>query len=353
MYFVKLADCELCTKLIGIKCAKQKNNIFRLDRHTGMPYNVHRNKRKRQHRKGKINMKKIGFIGLGIMGRPMAKNLLAGGVELVVTDLNREVVTELSGMGAATGTYSEIAKQCDIIFTILPNGSIVQDVLFGEGGLAEGLVEGKLVCDMSSVTPTESKICYGRLKEMGVGFVDAPVSGGEPGAVAGTLAIMCGGDKEDYDALLPYFDIMGSSSLLIGPSGSGSVTKLANQVIVNLGIATVSEALVLATKAGADPMKVYQAIRGGLAGSAVLDAKAPMMCARNFKPGGKISINHKDIKNVINTAHDLDVPLPLTAELFEIMQALKVSGHMDDDHAGIVQYFEGLAGVTVKSDLTD
>ena len=141
---------------------------------------------------------------------------------------------------------------------------------------------------------------------------------------------------------------VGNSSLLIGGSGSGSVTKLANQIIVNLGIATVSEALVLATKAGADPMKVYQAIRGGLAGSAVLDAKAPMMCARNFVPGGKISINHKDIKNVMATAHDIDVPMPFTSQLFEIMQNLKITGHFDDDHCGIVQYFEKLAGVEVK-----
>ena len=296
---------------------------------------------------------KVGFIGLGIMGRPMAKNLLNAGVELVVSDLNTEAVNELVSLGAEAGTYEQIGQKCDIILTILPNGKIVQDVLFGESGVSKTLTAGKLVCDMSSVTPTESKTCYSKLKELGVGFVDAPVSGGEPGAIAGSLAIMCGGDEKDFDALQEIFGILGNSSLLIGPSGSGSVTKLANQIIVNLGIATVSEALVLATKAGADPMKVYKAIRGGLAGSAVLDAKAPMMCARNFVPAGKISINHKDIKNVVNTAHDLDVPLPLTAELFEIMQALKVSGHMNDDHAGIVQYFEQLAGVEVKSDITE
>lgn len=294
---------------------------------------------------------KVGFIGLGIMGKPMAKNLLKGQVELIVSDLNQEAVKELTNLGAEAGSYEEIGEKCDIVLTILPNGAIVQDVLFGEKGVTKTMAAGKLVCDMSSVTPLESKTCYAKLRELGIGFVDAPVSGGEPGAVAGTLAIMCGGDEVDFERLKPLFDILGSSSLLIGDSGSGSVTKLANQIIVNLGIATVSEALVLATKAGADPMKVYQAIRGGLAGSAVLDAKAPMMCARNFVPGGKISINHKDIKNVINTAHDLDVPLPLTAELFEIMQALKVGGHMDEDHAGIVQYFEKMAGVEVKSDI--
>lgn len=291
----------------------------------------------------------IGFIGLGIMGKPMAKNLLKSGQELMVSDLNKAAVDEVAAAGAKVGSYKEIGDSCDIIITILPNGAIVQNVLFGKDGVAEGLSAGKVVCDMSSVTPGESQTCYAKLKELGVGFVDAPVSGGEPGAIAGTLAIMCGGDQADFEAMGPCFDILGSSALLIGPSGSGSVTKLANQVIVNLNIAAVSEALVLATKAGADPMKVYKAIRGGLAGSAVLDAKAPMICARNFKPGGKISINHKDIKNVLATAHAIDVPMPFTAQLFEVQQALKVGGHMDDDHGGYVQYFEQLAGVEVRS----
>ena len=297
-------------------------------------------------------MHRVGGIGLGIMGRPMAKNLIKGQVELMVADLNPAAVAELTALGAVEGTYEEIGRECDIVFTILPNGAIVQSVLFGPQGLAKAMAAGKLVCDLSSVTPTESRTCYEKLKEQGVGFVDAPVSGGEPGAIAGTLAIMCGGEEADFNRLAPYFEIMGSSHVLIGGSGTGSVTKLANQIIVNMGIAAVSEALVLATKAEADPMKVFQAIRGGLAGSAVLEAKAPMMCARNFKPGGTITINHKDIKNVINTAHELDVPLPLTAGLFEILQALKVGGHMGDDHAGIVQYFEQLAGVMVQSDLT-
>ncbi len=297
-------------------------------------------------------MNKTGMIGLGIMGRPMAKNLLNAGVELLVSDLNQAAVDELVGLGARDASYRTIGEECDVIFTVLPNGAIVQSVLFGEDGVASGLSAGKLVCDLSSVTPTESRTCYEKLRALGVGFVDAPVSGGEPGAVAGTLAIMCGGDKADFEALRPYFDILGSSALLIGASGAGSITKLANQVIVNLNIAAVSEALVLASKAGVDPMKVYHAIRGGLAGSAVLDAKAPMMCARNFKPGGTIRINHKDIKNVLETAHAIDVPMPFTAQLFELQQALKVAGHLDDDHGGYVQYFEQLAGITVQSDET-
>lgn len=298
-------------------------------------------------------MEKVGFIGLGIMGKPMAHNLLKAGVDLMVCDLNQDAVNELVAAGAKEGSYSEIGAVCDVIMTILPSGPVVQTVLFGENGVARTIRKGSLVCDLSSVTQNESRYCYDRLKEMGVGFVDAPVSGGEPGAIAGTLAIMCGGDEADYNRLVPYFEILGSSSLLIGPSGSGSVTKLANQIIVNLNICAVSEALVLATKAGVDPMKVYKAIRGGLAGSTVLDAKAPLMCARNFVPGGKISINHKDIKNVLATAHDLDVPVPFTAQLFEVQQTLKAHGHFNDDHGGYVQYFEALAGIEVKSDIKE
>ena len=256
---------------------------------------------------------KTGFIGLGIMGRPMAKNLLKAGKELLVSDLNKESVADVVNAGAQEATYAEIGEQCDRIIIMVPSGAISKSILFGENGVASSIKEGAIVCDMSSVTPVESKECYDGLKAKGVGFLDAPVSGGEPGAVNGTLAIMAGGDAEDFEAMQEYFDILGSSALLIGESGSGSVTKLANQVIVNNTIAVVSEAFVLAAKAGADPKKVYEAIRGGLAGSAVMDAKIPMIIERNFKPGGPIRINHKDIKNVVNTAHSIDVPIPYTA----------------------------------------
>ena len=290
----------------------------------------------------------IGFIGLGIMGKPMAKNLLKAGQELMVYDTNPAPAEELKIDGACGGTLREIGETCEIVFTSLPNGSIVQSVLFGEEGVASALKAGAVVCDCSSVTPGESRFCWEKLHEQGVGFVDAPMSGGEPGAVAGTLAFMAGGEQKDFDAVKPYLEMMGASALLVGGPGIGSVTKLANQVIVNNTIAVVSEAFVLAVKAGADPVKVYEAIRGGLAGSAVLDAKIPMIVERNFKPGGKISINHKDMKNVINTAHELDVPVPYSAQLFEILQSLKIHGHMEDDHGGIVQYFEALADVVVK-----
>ena len=293
-------------------------------------------------------MSKVGFIGLGIMGKPMVRNLLKAGIEIMVCDLNEQAVKEVVDCGAQTASYHEIGESCDIVFLILPNGDISKSVLFDNDGVAQALTTGKIVCDMSSVTPVESKECFEKLAKIGVGFVDSPVSGGEPGAVNGTLAFMAGGRQEDFDKLMPYYKIMGSSAVLIGESGSGSVTKLANQIIVNNTIAIVSEAFVLATKAGADPVKVYEAIRGGLAGSTVLDEKLPMIVERNFVPGGKISINHKDIKNVVNTAHAIDVPIPYSAQLYEILQTLKIHGHMNDDHSGIVQYFEALADVQVK-----
>ncbi len=293
-------------------------------------------------------MKKVGFVGLGIMGRPMAENLIKGGCSLLVYDVSKEAVAALEQRGAKASTLAEIGKECEVIFTILPNGTIVKDVLFGEKGIATTIKPGSTVADLSSVTPAESVYCAERLAKLSVGFIDAPVSGGEPKAIDGTLAFMAGGSSESFEKILPYFNIMGSSALLIGGNGSGSVTKLANQIIVNMTIAAVSEAFVLATKAGADPEKVYLAIRTGLAGSTVLDAKLPMILNRNFRPGGKIAINHKDIKNVLSTAHELDVPLPLTAQLFEIMQSLKVRGLFNEDHSAIVKYFESVADIEVK-----
>ena len=291
---------------------------------------------------------KVGFIGLGIMGRPMAKHLVAAGLDVMVSDLNPVPVQELVADGAKTGTYAQIGEQCDIVMTILPTGAIVQSVLFGEDGVAAHLKPGSIVVDHSSVTPVESHECYDKLKEIGVDFLDAPVSGGEPGAKAGTLAIMVGGDEPVFEKAKEVMQPYASSILLTGGCGSGSITKLANQIIVNNNIAIVSEALTFAVKAGADPEKVYKAIRTGLAGSAVLDAKAPMMYNRNFVPGGTIKVNHKDITNVVRTAHAIDAPIPYTAQLYEIMQTLKVHGHMMDDHSGIVQYFEALADVKVE-----
>ncbi len=295
-------------------------------------------------------MNKIGFIGLGIMGRPMVSNLLRAGYEILVNDLSEKAVAAVTENfpNAVYASAAEIGEKCDVIFTILPTGAIVKSVLFGENGVASTVKAGALVVDMSSVTPGESRECSERLAKLGVSFLDSPVSGGEPGAIDGTLAFMAGGEQASFDRAKPYFEVMGASATLVGGSGSGSVAKLTNQVIVNLTIAAVSEGFVLAAKAGADPEKVWQAIRGGLAASAVLDAKIPKMMDRDFAPGGKISINRKDIGNVLSAAHELDVPAPLSAQLYEIMQSLKVAGQMDEDHASIVKYFERLADCEVK-----
>ena len=289
-----------------------------------------------------------GFIGLGIMGKPMAKHLLKGLGELAVYDLEEGPVRELTGLGAVCMTPAEMAERCEVIHCILPTGSIVQNVLFGEGGVLENADALKIVCDHSSVTPGESRVCAEKLALEGIAFVDCPVSGGEPKAIDGTLAFMAGGKRADFDVLKPHFEAMGSSAVLVGDVGSGSIAKLVNQVIVNLNIAAVSEAFVLCEKAGADPRKVYDAIRGGLAGSTVLDAKIPKILAGDFAPGGTIKVNRKDINNVLSTAKDCECPMPLSSQLFEIMQYLADHGHLMDDHSGIVQYFEELAGVEVR-----
>lgn len=295
-------------------------------------------------------MKKIGFVGLGIMGKPMVRNLLKAGFPVTVYDIVEDAVKTLVAEGAkGASSAKELAHGQDVVITMVPSGPIVRSLLNGEDGILAGVEAGTVIMDMSSVTPVESKEFAGLAAEKGCAFLDAPVSGGEPGAIDGTLAIMVGGEQETLDQVRDVLDAMGSSVTLVGPNGSGSVTKLANQVIVNLNIAAVSEALILATKAGADPKKVYEAIRGGLAGSTVLDAKAPMMFRRNFKPGGPIKINLKDITNVMDTAKNLDLPLIMTGVLQQIMHSLKATGHLMDDHSGIVQFYENISGVIVKT----
>jgi len=291
-------------------------------------------------------MSKVGFVGLGIMGKPMCKHMLEGGIDLTVTDLNKALVDEMVALGAKTGTYEEMAKSCDIVMMILPNAGISRSVI---EEMKPFLAPGKIVVDMSSVTPGDSRACYDSLKEVGVKFVDSPISGGENGAIAGTLAIMCGGDQDAFEALEFIFKTIGSSWLLIGGPGAGSICKLVNQSIVNINLCAVGEALTFAEKAGADPMKVFEAIKGGLAGSEVLRTKAPMMCERNFVPGGTILVNRKDVKNVLATAHEIECPMPFTAQVYEVQNALVVDGHLKDDQSSYVTYFERLAGVTVHT----
>ena len=294
-------------------------------------------------------MEKIGFIGLGIMGKPMAKNLLKAGYEIVVHDINHSAVAEVVAAGAkAAASAKEVAAQCDIIITMLPNSPHVKEVVLGANGIIDGAKPGAIVVDNSSIAPLVAREVAAKLAEKGIEMLDAPVSGGEPKAIDGTLSIMVGGKKDIFDQCYPILKAMAGSVVLTGDVGAGNVTKLANQIIVALNIAAMSEALVLATKAGVEPELVYQAIRGGLAGSTVLDAKAPLVMDRKFNPGFRINLHIKDLQNVLDTSHECGVPLPLTAAVMEMMQALKVDGKGDNDHGGLIQHYEKLAQVQVK-----
>jgi 2-hydroxy-3-oxopropionate reductase len=294
-------------------------------------------------------MFKIGFIGLGIMGKPMSGNLLKAGYKLVVLDLNQNAMDELVSLGAEkAATPKEIANTCEFIITMLPNSPQVKEVVLGENGLIEGLKTGSVFVDMSSISPIVSRELCRKLEEKGVEMLDAPVSGGEPKAKDGTLSVMVGGKKDIFEKCFPILKAMAASVVYTGSIGAGNITKLANQIIVALNIAAMSEALVLASKAGVEPELVYQAIRGGLAGSTVLDAKAPLVMDRKFNPGFRINLHIKDLGNALDTSHEIGVPLPLTSAVMEIMQALKVDGLGENDHGSLIQYYEKLAKVEVK-----
>ena len=294
-------------------------------------------------------MKKIGFIGVGIMGKPMAKNLLKAGYPLVVFDLNPVPAKEVVEAGAREGkSCSDVAARSEVVITMLPNSPDVRAAVLGKDGVLEGAQPGTILVDMSSIAPLAAKEIAEKANEKGVTMLDAPVSGGEPKAVDGTLAIMLGGPEDAFDEVKDILAVMGGSVTRVGEIGSGNMTKLANQIIVALNIAAMSEAMVLAVKAGVDPEKVYQAIRGGLAGSTVLDAKMPLVLDGNFKPGFRIELHIKDMMNALETAHELAVPIPLSSQVLEFMQALKADGKAKDDHGGIVQFFEKLSGVEVR-----
>jgi 2-hydroxy-3-oxopropionate reductase len=296
-------------------------------------------------------MPRLGFIGLGIMGKPMCKNLLKKtGGPVVVYDIVEAPVQELVAAGAKrVDSAKQVAAESDIVFTMLPNSPDVKAAVLGPGGVLEGAKPGTIIVDMSSIAPAASKEIAAKACERGVEMVDAPVSGGEPKAIDGTLAFMVGGKETVFNQVKDLLATMGASVTLVGDVGSGNLAKLANQMIVALNIAAVSEALVLATKAGADPEKIYKAIRGGLAGSTVLDAKAPLMMKGNFKPGFRINLHIKDMQNALDTAHELGVPVPLSAQVLEIMQALRTDGKAGNDHGGIVQFYERLAGIEVRT----
>ena len=294
-------------------------------------------------------MKKIGFIGLGIMGKHMSKNLLKAGYPLVVYDIVAEAVDEAVKAGAEKGTSpKDVAAKTDAIITMLPNSPHVKEVVLGKNGIIETMRPGSILIDMSSIAPLVSREVAAALAAKKIRMLDAPVSGGEPKAIDATLSIMVGGNRADFDEYLPILKTMGASVVLCGEIGAGNVTKLANQIVVAANIAAVSEALVLATKAGVNPDLVFQAIRGGLAGSTVMDAKAPMMLDRNFKPGFRINLHIKDLNNVLDTAKGISAPTPLTEEAMKMMLSLRDDGMGDNDHSALVRYYEKIAGIEVR-----
>ena len=291
----------------------------------------------------------IGFIGLGIMGAPMAINLLKAGYDLVVYDILPERIELVSRKGAEKArSAAEIAGKSDVIITMLPNSPHVKEAVMGAGGVLDGAKPETILVDMSSIAPLASKEISEACAKKGVVMLDAPVSGGEPKAIDGTLSIMVGGKKETFEAVYDILMTMGANCVLCGEIGAGNTTKLVNQIIVALNIAAVGEALALGVKAGVNPELIFNAIKGGLAGSTVLSAKAPMVMNGDFKPGFKIDLHIKDLQNALDTGHAVGVPLPLSAYAMEIMQLLKSEGYGQEDHCAIVKYYEKLSGIKVR-----
>ncbi|MBI3456893.1 MAG: 2-hydroxy-3-oxopropionate reductase [Candidatus Rokubacteria bacterium] len=291
----------------------------------------------------------IGFIGLGIMGRPMAKNLVKAGHTLVVHNRSQAAVEELVGLGAkSAGSPEAVARETRAIILMLPNSPDVELVALGPRGLAEGVHAGQTVVDMSTISPIVSRKVGAALAKKGARMLDAPVSGGEKGAIEGTLSIMVGGDAAVFQEVLPIFQAMGKTITHLGPLGSGGFTKLANQIIVAVNLTALAEALVLAAKAGLDIELTLKALGGGLANSRCLEQKTPNYLAHEFKPGFKIDLHYKDLGLITEAARALGVPLPTTAVVQELFSALRVRGGGGLDHSGIVTLLEHLAGVEVR-----
>ena len=288
---------------------------------------------------------KIGWIGLGIMGKPMAKNLLKAGYELWVNNRSQGPMEELAACGAHAATRKELAENAEVIITMLPNGPQVREVILGD--VIKDMRPGQIFIDCSSISPVVSKEIAAALAEKGVEMLDAPVSGGEPKAIDGTLSFMVGGKQAVFDRCKDILGAMGASVTRCGEVGAGNTTKLANQIIVACNIQAVAEAFTLAQKAGVDPEVVYKAIRGGLAGSTVLDAKGPMMIAGNDKPGFKIDLHIKDLNNALDCAHTVGAPVPMTAAVQEILQWLHNNDCGENDHSAIAKYYEHLTGIRI------
>ena len=291
----------------------------------------------------------IGLVGLGIMGKPMARNLMKAGHSLTVYDVVGSSVEEIATDGASPASSSkEVAQKCPLVITMVPDSADSEAAILGPDGVLEGASRGSTVIDMSSIAPGTSQKIGAACDAQGVEFLDAPVSGGEPGAIAGTLAIMVGGKKDVFDRHVGILEAVGSSIVLCGDYGAGNTTKLANQIIVAANIEGLAEALVLVKKAGLDPNTVFEAIKGGLAGSNVMNAKAPMMVAGNFKPGFRIRLHQKDLHNALLTGKELGVPLPVTSLVQQMLGSLMNGGKADSDHSAIANFLEDMAATTIS-----
>ena len=300
-------------------------------------------------RRGQMGDRDVGFVGLGIMGKPMVRNLMQAGYSLTVYDVMATSVEELATDGATPASSSrEVAESAPVVITMVPDSADSEAAILGPEGVLEGASKGSFVIDMSSIAPGMSQKIAAACEGQSVDFLDAPVSGGEPKAIDGTLAIMVGGKQAVFDRFKDMLDVMGGSVVLCGDYGAGNTTKLANQIIVAANIEGLSEALVLATKAGLDPNVVFQAIRGGLAGSTVMEAKSPMMIAGDFNPGFRIRLHQKDLHNALLTGKELGVPLPVTSLVQQMLGALMNDGKADADHSAIANFLEDMAGITIS-----
>jgi 2-hydroxy-3-oxopropionate reductase len=296
----------------------------------------------------------LGLIGLGIMGRPMARNLLKAGYRLTVFDIDASAVAALAAEGAAAGqSPAQVAASTDVLVTMLPDSPQVRAVYLGPGGAFEALRAGWLAIDMSSIAPSTARELAQRASAAGAEILDAPVSGGDKGAIAGTLSIMVGGSDEAYERALPILEALGKTIVHVGASGAGQVVKVCNQVVVAVVIEAVSEALVLGAKAGVDPSKIADVLQGGLAATRVLEMRRENMLSGTFEPGFRISLHLKDLKNALELARETNVALPAAAQVDQLMRAAAAAGHGDYDHSGLITVIEEMAGFSLAEIATN
>ncbi len=299
------------------------------------------------------SLPRLGLVGLGIMGRPMARNLLRGGYGLVVHDINRDAVTELAAEGATPADSArEVAASCDVLITMLPDSPEVQDAYLGSDGAFEALRPEWLAIDMSSIAPRVARNLAVRAAAAGAEMLDAPVSGGDKGAIAGTLSIMVGGPEEAFQRAMPIFAVLGKTIVHVGPAGAGQVVKVCNQVVVAVVIEALAEALVLGSKAGVDPGRILDVLQGGLAATKVAELRRSNMLEGHFEPGFRTRLHLKDLRNALDLARETGVVLPATAEVEQLMVAMRVAGRGDLDHSGLISVIEDLADFRVAGPRT-